>query len=278
MKTTYSILYTPIKTIGQERLNLGMIMIDDYGNIQFDFAKEKLKASKKLFDDDGYKLLVSYLNAIETKLSKKDELIDSRSKFNTGYLDYLSNYSNNLLSFSKPVDIDIDLSDSNFNHLFSKYIFKRVEVEKLTPLKSRIDSLKLEVLPRVKERVNVNVDLDADTFDFVMFNMRIDMMGRNDMPVLNQFIDFETSNRTIQKQLTDYLSIVKPLELREKKPGKFFIVADEPSKKEIKQHLIWRHLMDSPLISEKIVEVAPTNEIGRIEDYLKEHDVKPFFE
>ena len=199
MKTTYSILFTPINTIGQERLNLGMIMINETGNVQFEYAHEKLKASKKLFDDDGYKLLSSYLSAIKNKLTKKDEIIDSRSHFKTGYLEYLSSYSNNLLSFSKPESINLELNESNFNRLYEKYIFKTVKEVQVEAQISKIDSLKKSVFPRVMDRVNINVDLNADQYDFVMFNIKVDMMGRNDIPVLNQFIDFESTQSSIQK-------------------------------------------------------------------------------
>ena len=82
----------------------------------------------------------------------------------------------------------------------------------------------------------------------------------------------------LQKRLTNYLSLVKPLEVSEKHQGKFFIVGDEPSKKDAnKQHQIWRHLMESSLMREDILEFVPSGEVDKIEKYLEDHDVRPFF-
>jgi hypothetical protein len=52
----------------------------------------------------------------------------------------------------------------------------------------------------------------------------------------------------------------------------------EPSKEQNSQHLIWEHLLESPLIKEDFLEIVPTNELDRVEKYLETHDVRPFVE
>jgi hypothetical protein len=66
------------------------------------------------------------------------------------------------------------------------------------------------------------------------------------------------------------------LKLKKVKIGKFFIVGQEPDKDLNKQHLIWENLLKSPLVSKDIVEIVSPNELERIQDYLEEHDVRPF--
>ena len=56
------------------------------------------------------------------------------------------------------------------------------------------------------------------------------------------------------------------------------MVADEPSLEQNSQHLIWEHLLESPLIKKNILEIVPTTELDRVEEYLETHDVRPFVE
>lgn len=280
MKTFYTIVYSPFSVISQERLNLGMIMLDDQGIVRFRFSQEKLNRAKKLFSEEGFKLIKSFLSSIDKKLADKDKLISNSADFNIDYLSYLSKYSNNLVGFTDPQAIDVDLTHDNFDKLYSKYVFVKESEEdfkKLSPI-SPISLAKDSLIPKVIDRVDVNVNLSADKYSFVMFDLHIDMMGKNDRPVLNQFVDFEYTPSKIRSEITDYLSIVKPFEIQAGKPGKFFLVGDEPSKELAKQHLMWQNLLSSPLIRKDILEVVPSNETERIEAYLEEHDVKPYFD
>lgn len=279
MRTFYTIVYSPLSPISQERLNLGMIMLDDQGTVLYRFSQEKLSRAKKLFSEEAFKLIKSFLSSIDKKLASKDKLISNSADFNLEYLSYLSKYSNNLIGFTDPQIIDIDLTQGNFDKLFSKYVFiEGGEVFKeLVPI-SPVSLAKDSLIPKVEDRVDVDVYLSADKFSFVMFDLHIDMIGKNDRPVLNQFIDFEFTPSKIQREITNYLSIVKPFEIQDGNSGKFFLVGDEPSKQFTKQHLMWGHLLASPLIKQDILEVVPSNETERIESYLKEHDVRPYFD
>lgn len=109
-----------------------------------------------------------------------------------------------------------------------------------------------------------------------LFPITIDMIGKNDRPVLNQFIDFDTTPAALKNQINNYINLIKPFELAEKKEGRFFIVADEPSKEASSQHLVWEHLKESPLTKE-IIKIVPRDEVEQIEKYLEEHDVRPYF-
>lgn len=110
MKTFYTIVYSPFSVISQERLNLGMIMLDDQGIVRFRFSQEKLNRAKKLFSEEGFKLIKSFLSSIDKKLADKDKLISNSADFNIDYLSYLSKYSNNLVGFTDPQAIDVDLT------------------------------------------------------------------------------------------------------------------------------------------------------------------------
>jgi hypothetical protein len=270
-----------VGSVSQERLNLGILMLNNQGNTIFKYSAEKLTLVKKLFSENGYKNLKSFISNLDHKINidAKTELIKSNDFSSLSYLDYLSNYANNLILFTKPQPIDIELNESNFQILFEKFIFKFPK-QQLPVLDSpkNLYLVKDRFLPSVSERVNINITLKAEDYNYLVFDTHLDMIGKNDIPVLNQFIDFELGSATLVKNVQSYLSMVKPFELKEKKLGKFFIVGDEPSKDLEKQHLAWEQLRNSNLVSKEIVELVPSAEIERIEDYLIDHNVRPFIE
>lgn len=276
MKTIYAVIYSPINAVSQERLNLGLIMISD-GGVKFEYSQRKLNLAKDLFSENGLKLIKSYLASIEKKLTPKEEIIDSLADFKSGYLDYLSNFNNNLVAFSKPQSIDIELNNVNFRRLFEKFVFENPPEVHAEAIISDIVKLKEAMIPRVEKRMNVDVDLHPENFDFVLFDLHVDMMGKNDRAVLNQFINFNTTPQALENKINRYLSIIKPLEIYHEQAGKFFLVGNEPSKELTKQHLAWKHLMSSPLVTKDILEIVQTSEFGKIEEYLESHDVKPYF-
>lgn len=278
MTTYYSIVFTPINLVSQERLNLGIIMLNNQGKVIFQYSQEKLAIAKKLFTENSYKLLKTTLSSIEKKLAVRNDFINDMAGFKIETLEYLSNYNNNLIAFTKPQVIDMELTKENYNKIFFTYIFKdSALVQYAIEKTSSIIQVKESFIPRIKKRVNVDVTLNADIFDFVMFDTHVDMMGKNEEQVLNQFIDFNKTPLSIQKEIASYLNLIKPLEIKEGKPGKYFVTGDEPLKNYDKQHLIWKHLRESTLIRAGVVELVPTNEIDLIEEYLESHDVQPYF-
>lgn len=174
MKTFYTIVYSPFSAVSQERFNLGMIMLDDQGTIRYRFSQEKLNRAKKLFSDEAFKLIKSFLSSIDEKLTDKDRLIGNSADFNIDYLSYLSKYSNNLVGFTNPQVIDINLTQDNFDKLYSKYVFKEEgEVSHELMAISPVSMAKDMLVPKVKDRVDIDVDLSANKFSFVMFDLHV---------------------------------------------------------------------------------------------------------
>jgi hypothetical protein len=280
MKTLYSIIYSALNVVGHERINFALLMLNSDGEVFYDFSSEKLKLARKLYSYESFKLLTGQLESLQSKLVKQSAQLSHVKAFNSEYLDYLSRYSNNLVAFTKPTPIEIDFNQKNFNSLFERIIYKSnptLQQDLITVAKG-IALIKKDFSPKVKTRVNIDVELKADQYDYILFNTHIDMIGRNDKPVLNQFIEFENDTPAkIEKNINSYLSLIKPFEVHDGKVGKYFMVGDEPSKAKTQHHLIWEHLKDSNLIKEDLLELVPSEEIGSIESYLNDHDVKPYF-
>jgi hypothetical protein len=280
MKTLYSIIYSPLNVVGHERINYALLMLNSDGEVFYEFSSEKLKLARKLYSNESFKLLTGQLESLRSKLAKESAQLSHAKAFNSEYLDYLSRYSNNLIAFTKPMPIEIDFNQKNFNSLFERIIYKdnRAFKPDVITVAKGIALIKKDFSPKVKSRVNIDVELKAEQYDYILFNTHIDMIGRNDKPVLNQFIEFENDTPAkIEKNINSYLSLIKPFEMHDGKEGKYFMVGDEPSKTKTQHHLIWEHLMDSNLLKRDLLELVPAKEIDSIELYLNEHDVKPYF-
>ncbi|WKK84091.1 hypothetical protein QYS48_17950 [Marivirga arenosa] len=280
MKTLYSIIFSPLSVVGHERINFALLMLNSDGEVFYNYSAEKLKLAKKLYSNESFKLLTGQLESLRSKLDQESAQLSHVKAFNSEYLDYLSRYSNNMIAFTKPMPIKIEFNQKNFETLFERIIYKSkpsIKDELLT-VAAGIAQIKRDFSPKVKSRVNIDVELKADELDFILFNTHIDMIGRNDKPVLNQFIEFENdSPAKIEKNINSYLSLIKPFEMHDGKEGKYFIVGDEPSKSKKQHHLIWEHLRESNLLKKDLLELVPSKEIDAIETYLNEHDVKPYF-
>jgi hypothetical protein len=277
MKTFYSIIFTPLSALSNERINLGLLVSQEGGVSMVKFSEEKLSLLKKFLPAESYTLLKIQLASFENLSKPNNDLKLDFKQLNSDFIQYLSNYTNNLISLTPPKKIDVEASESVFKKLFEQYIYKSSDIwieEKKRP--SKLAEVKRRFIPKVSSRVNVDYTLKASDFDFVVFNLNVDLIGKNDAPVLTQFVDFQTSAEAIKHRVNDYVSLIKPFEIKESKIGKFFIVGQEPDKELNKQHLIWENLIKSPLVSKDIVEIVSPNELERIQDYLEEHDVRPF--
>ncbi|WP_194973680.1 DUF3037 domain-containing protein [Aquiflexum lacus] len=124
MKSTYSIVYTPVSAVSQERINLGLLMIGDQGEGMFRYSHKKLNSVKALFSPDGFKLLKTTLSALENQFFKESGSLIPQTEINSELIHYLSYYSNNLISFTTPKTIEIELNEATFSKLFEKWIFK----------------------------------------------------------------------------------------------------------------------------------------------------------
>ncbi len=279
MKTLYTIIYTSISSVSHERINLGLLMFQEEGRAIFKYSMEKLSLLRHLAPEEAYKLTSFQLKTLENQFKGDLGLKLKFRNIKTEFIQYLSNYANNLISFSPPKEIDLSVDELTFNNLFGQFVFKTEKpTSQIKSMSNPLIEAKRSLIPKVIERVNVDYHLKASEFDFMVFNLHVDMIGKNDVPVLTQFMDFEIGADSIKHRINDYVSIIKPFEIREGKVGKFFIVAQEPNKDFRKQHIIWENLLNSPLVSRSIVQIVPPNELDEVQEYFEKHNVKPFEE
>jgi len=115
MKTFYSILSVNINPEIVERISIGMLMT--YGeSVFYHYSKHKLSLIKKLIGKTTYKATLNYLKLIGKCVGKREDV------FSEQYIDYLSRYNNNLVSFSKLKFLEIEGTETVFWKLFTKFI------------------------------------------------------------------------------------------------------------------------------------------------------------
>lgn len=281
MKTIYSILYVNLNTTLNERVSIGVLVSNGSKNY-FKFSSDKLSAFKGILNSERYGLVKSYLKSIDKEIVS-DNIVDSDKLFikrdfkndwiNESYLVYLSRYSNNIIQFSEPKTIDVDLNDNTFKRIFEKYIFKFSENANVQPEFNVHSIVKKQLFPKIQKRVNIEKTLTSDDFENLFAPIDIDFIGVNGIPVAGQTIDFEKSHYYLENDVTRFVSLTKAIELEGDSRGKYFVLGREPQKRVNKNHLLWEHIRDT-----EFLEFVDISEVGIIEDYIQKNNVRPFFD
>ena len=112
MKTHYSIVSASIRPEINESLSIGFILIGE-GGINVLFSDKKLNIAKQLMSKvryNGLSLSVTEIKKLHTKLEQTNNLWGKNKNVESNLIsldqiNYLSNYSNNIILFSTPTII-----------------------------------------------------------------------------------------------------------------------------------------------------------------------------
>lgn len=110
----YSIIYANIRPEINERLSLGVLTIED-NKVQVRHSEKKLQVLKELYSPKEYEAVASIVRN------------DLRQSLSVETLNYLTRYSNNLISFSPIKSIDNSHTRIDSEWLYRNYVYKGVE-------------------------------------------------------------------------------------------------------------------------------------------------------
>lgn len=277
MKTFYTILSFNIKPEINERLSIALIMICGE-KVFFRYSPYKLSIIQKLTNKETLKATQTYLKLIEEAVyskkafySKADLLeIKAESKydrlFSEQYIEYLSRYNNNLVSFTSPNFIELEGTDHLFDLLYYKFIgdFDNEKEQEQEQVKY-IELLKKEFYPRVKPHFNIEKEITSTQFASLITSVKVDLMGKNEITVFGQSIDFEKKNNSIEYTVGNLLQIKRAFP-----DAKQFVIGFEPNKNLEVNHRIWENIRQ---ISD--FDYVDISEVERITEYAIEHGVTP---
>lgn len=281
MKTYYSILNVPIRLSIGEQISIALILADEE-KIHFRYSHSKIGIIKNLLPDSAFSFLKSYLKNLESEINKDLHVapneslnmpFDSKFKSYLGknYLSYLSKYSNNLISFTEPKEINLEANSENFDKLFEKYVFGiDAPIQKPTKI-TFLERIKTNLYPKIEGKVNLDRRLTSIEIPELLFPTTINFIGRNEVPVTGQTIEFENNHVSIENHLAKYISLIKAFELGNEPNGKYFILGKEPEKSLIDNHKMWTEIKNH-----RLFDYVPMKEIGRVEEYMNIHGVQPF--
>lgn len=113
-KLRYSIIYAVIRPDISEQISVGLIFVDG-GKIDIRYSNEKLKALHGLFSEkDSY-----FISRVVRSMRLK------QSEYTVDMIDYLTRYSNNMISLSPLQSIDIKPTKLNKDKLYRNYVYSR---------------------------------------------------------------------------------------------------------------------------------------------------------
>jgi hypothetical protein len=279
MKAYYSIVSISSSSHLNERFNIGLLCVDD-DQAFFHYSKTKFKILGRLFSKSARELALSTLNSIDKSVDdanalneKKNQFFDSSKELNklsSDYLNYLNRYNNNLIQFSAPKSIDLEINRDVFEKLFQKYIFENEDFnQKVISERSQFEIEYPIFLENASRFVNTNYQVTKELIPSLITPKKVDMIGKNGSFNLAHSIDFKTTVQTLNHHLDSYMYLALSSELAEDKHAKCFILGEEPVKKS-KNHTTWKNVREV-----KQVEFVSFDEKEKIIEHFRKTNVKP---
>jgi hypothetical protein len=273
MKSHYSILSAVVRPEIQEKISIGLLLVSA-DEIFFSFSKNKISILKSLLDPSLLKFLNETIKQIDTAVSsenaKKKTLfpnMEHSMQFSESYLSYMNRYSNNLINFSSPVQIDLPANDGLYNFLFKKYIDASGSVQKKT---KTVEKVKEEFYPQIKTYYNTDKEITSAEIPKLLMSVNVDIIGKNEIPVFGQIIDFE---RHVYNILQDVAVLDFLMDAYEKNRSHSFLIGNEPDKTAFpKSHEAWNDLRKWNKST-----YLPLDEIEQVKEYAVKHGVQPLF-
>ncbi len=253
MKTYYSIIsIVPNELVG-DSISIGLIMSDDE-KFYVKFSSNKIRLAKSLLKEN-YQIIDFFISKIKNTIqalnisTKENELFHFSKPINAQYLSYLNNYNNNIIQYSEPNFIAQDNSADNFHKLFELLIDKedpKIEIHQNIIYQKSKEIIKKKLISRVKDKVHTNIKFTSHVLPNLYFNYEMDCIGLNGVFTGAKSINFNQSEQTIQKEVSNYYALASILENKYKKYGEannFYLISDEPNGIGTKQHKLWEKLL-----------------------------------
>ncbi|MBI3234220.1 MAG: hypothetical protein HYZ42_09295 [Bacteroidetes bacterium] len=266
MSVFYSIVYITIKPIANEQLSIGLFLSDGEKN-NFHYSQDKLNLTRRLLSPQAFEMVKQCIDGFSQDINSGAGNFKNSTE---SYFNYLADYNNNLITFSKPAGIKLAANKEVFKMLFEKFVFTYKEEVVANMVKTTPHSVvKKALYPRIKDRVNINQQLTPKEIPGLLVpKLKVNFIGRNDIPVAGEVIDFEASVSSISNNIGHFTTLINALDGQR---GKYFLIGSEPSKQLPEQHSAWSQVKHS-----RTIQFVPLDEMEEVSDYMVNHHVKPF--
>jgi len=269
MTSYYTIIYAVIRHEIDEKISIGLILSDGE-KVKVRFSKEKKRLVRRVIHKALFENINYTIESIEKSAYELNLEITSLSFtlpnniFSKEYLEYLNVYNNDVIGYSKPIQIDLALSDDLLDSLYQEYIDNSKPVVKV-----QNEFIFSDYIKERKEQLSVyyNVDsnllLNSSVIDNLPFPTKVDLAGVNGEFIFAKGINMNRRWDIVRNDFASYLTVRHTSEKH-----KMFFVGNEPNKTLNKQHLMWKE-------ARKIFTFVPQNGVEQIEEYAKKKGVMP---
>jgi hypothetical protein len=278
MKTHYSVLFASLRKVIQEKVSIGLLLFDGSAAL-CKFSYPKIKGLKHLMQKDEFKIVSESVTALEQKL-RQNHLNEAKAastlftitdpEFSLDYISYLSRYKNNLITYSTPKPIDIEVKEENVLKLFANLVGESQELaveERVTPL----NKLQNIYGDKISAHFIQNHVVGMDEIPNLLVPVKVDLAGRNNVDVFVQSIDMTTGEAKIIQEISTFY-LLKDTYKKNGKKMYDFVLSEEPPISLRKQYELWKHLANSNEFN--YVDISEGN---KILEYAETHDVRPVF-
>lgn len=274
MKTFYSIVYAVITPETGEKIALGVLLSNGVIS-RFRFSWQKLEGLKHFIGDKEHDSIRAYIKSVEKMANHTEPIVSNiiamadtgqLSMVSESYISYLSTYSQNMVSFGKPIQIDLSVEDENLDNLFNALINEK-ELSSRHQVRHQIHLIKEKFISSVDRFFTAEFEITPESYTTLTFPVKLDLLGKNEIPVFASFLDFEKAMHHIKSDFFDIEQVIHAL-----KVVKGFVVSSEPDKGLFKnQHIAWDRFRNKPDI-----EYLDLSEVEKIRDYAMAHEVAPW--
>jgi hypothetical protein len=284
MKSFYSILKLSPNIATEDSVAIGMLLFDGE-KFRYYFSDKKKRLANSLLDDKNVNLNFIVNQIIEKCISinsDKEELkffykFDKLSEIS--YFDYLSNYSNGLIQFSKPKGLYEEINDISFEKLIN-FLFKE-PVQKAFMVADNVFTLSKNIIERklinkVDKKVHTHYRFKPEAFPSIYFPYEMDCIGLNGSLIGAKSLSFDKSLQVIDKDISHYFTLISSLTSKYNKSLKdnnFYLISEEPEKVESKEHKLWESVRYNELIS-----VIHPEESDKVADLIIEKKATKFLD
>jgi len=285
MQTFYTIIKIAPNSMTDDCLSIGLLVFNG-SKYWLQFSEERKNASKRLMDEnaDAVDFVVKQITLYIQKLNKDivkstTELFPLNSLLNSEYFNYLNNYSNGLLRFSKPSFLNDVINEEKFLKLFALLIDKNIEREpKNKDISNEIffATINKKLIKRVEQQIHTRVNINSVSLPSLYFQYEMDCIGLNGAFVGAKAIPFNKSIATLDKDISHYIALISLLSTKYNKNVKhnnFFLIADEPKVINSPEHNTWVSIINNPLF-----KVINASQVDTIADKVEETQAKTFLQ
>lgn len=284
MKSFYSLVKIAPNSLSDDNLTIGIILSDENG-FKFKFSKEKKQICKSLVSVD-FSTIDFLVLEIEKKITEtnliikesKNKLFDFEQILSSSFFEYLSNYSNGILRFSKPNYVSGNVSDVQFLELYKLFVDSTdLNIAKKVKAIDKVfyERINTNLIERIKDKVHTNFKFDSNLIPTIT-TFDIDCIGLNGAFVGAKSLPFNQPKDVLQKNIQTYISVIAHLSKENSKnlaDNNFFLIADSPSTNDnTAQTKFWNQLYNN----ESLFKLIPSNEASMVAEIIEERKAHKF--